>query len=125
MDSFKIGDTEFGIGDIQFAIEDNRLSLEVTGSEEIFDKLTEEEDGEWSWALYPPKIYFRAVPYVGEDIIVDENFLDQYDIALYIMEHHDFTGTIKISDCNIDICGQVDIDRDILTLDININRKDL
>lgn len=54
-----------------------------------------------------------------------KNFLDQYDSALYMMEHNDFTGTLKISDCNIDICGQVDIDGDMLTLTISIDRKGL
>ena len=125
MNSFRIGDTEFGIGDVQFAVKDNLLSLEVTGNEDVFDELTDDEDSKWSWALYPPKIYFRAVPYVGKDVIVDEEFLDQHDIALYMMEHNDFIGTLKISDCNIDICGQVDIYGDMLTLTISINRKGL
>lgn len=123
MNSFKIGDTEFGIGNIQFAIEDNLLSLEITGSEDVFDELTENDDAEWGWALYPPKIFFRDVPYVDKDIVVDEDSLDQYDIALYMMEHNDFTGTIKVSAYNIDICGQVDINGDILSVAISVDRK--
>ena len=46
MNTFKIGDTEFGIGDIQFSVTDNLLNLEITGDENILDELMEKEDCE-------------------------------------------------------------------------------
>lgn len=41
MNSFKIGNTEFGIGKISFSIENDLLDLEITGSDEIFNELME------------------------------------------------------------------------------------
>lgn len=43
--------------------------------------------------------------------------------ALYMMEHNDFTGNLKISDSSIDILGQVYIDGKALTLAISAERK--
>lgn len=125
MDTFKIRNTEFGIGDVQFSIEDNLLNLEITGNDHIFDELTEDDECEWDWALYPPKIYFHGVPYTGKEIVVDTDFLNQYEIALYMMEHNDFTGTLKLSDNSIDICGQVEIDGESLPLVICVEKKNL
>ena len=72
--------------------------------------------------MYPPKIYFRNVPYENKAIIVDEEFLDEYDIALYMMEHNDFTGTIEIMNETIQINGQADIMGEISAVSINVER---
>ncbi len=122
MNSFMLGNTEFGIGDVQFPVKDNLLNLEIAGNDDVFNELTEEDDCEWSWALYPPEIYFRDVPYTGKNIVVNADFLNRYDIALYMMEYYDFTGTLEISDSSIDICGQVEIDGDALPLVISVER---
>lgn len=128
MNSFKIGNTEFGIGNVSFSIENNLLNLEIEANEDIFNELTEQDDCEWSWALYPPRIYFHGVPctpFKENVIMVDENYLNHYDIALYMMEHNDFIGTLKVTDNSIDICGKVYIDGSILTLTISVDRKNL
>lgn len=39
MNSFKIGNTEFGIEKVSFSIENDLLNLEITGSDDIFDEL--------------------------------------------------------------------------------------
>lgn len=69
------------------------------------------DDCEWSWALYPPRIYLRSVPYKGEKIVIDSDFLAHYDAALYMMEHNDFTGVLEVADSSIEIHGLVYIDR--------------
>ena len=122
MNSFKIGNTEFGIEKVSFSIENDLLNLEITGSDDIFDKLMKDDNCEWSWALYPPRIYFHAVPYKGNEIVIDTDFLNHYDIALYMMEHNDFIGNLKITDSSIDIWGQVYIDGKELTLTISTER---
>ncbi len=68
MSSFKIGNTEFGIGKISFSIKSDLLTLEINGNDDVFDELMKSENCEWSWALYPPRIYFRSVPYNGEKL---------------------------------------------------------
>ena len=60
MNSFKIGKTEFGIGKISLSIENDLLTLEINGNDDVFDELMEDDGCEWSWALYPPRIYFRS-----------------------------------------------------------------
>lgn len=122
MNSFRIGDAEFGIGDVQLSIEDGLINLEITGSEEIFNKMTEDDECKWSWALYPPKIYFRNVPFDNKAIVIDEEFLDQYDIALYMMEHNDFTGTLGLTDKNIHIEGKADIMGETSAVSINVEK---
>ncbi|MBD5493637.1 MAG: hypothetical protein HDR12_04475 [Lachnospiraceae bacterium] len=122
MNSFKIGNTEFGIEKVSFSIENDLLNLEITGSDDIFDELMKDDNCEWSWALYPPRIYFHAVPYKGNEIVIDTDFLNHYDIALYMMEHNDFIGNLKITDSSIDIWGQVYIDGKELTLTISTER---
>ena len=122
MNSFKIGNTEFGIEKVSFSIENDLLNLEITGSDDIFDELMKDDNCEWSWALYPPQIYFHAVPYKGNEIVIDTDFLNHYDIALYMMEHNDFIGNLKITDSSIDILGQVYIDGKELTLTISTER---
>ncbi len=119
MNSFKIGNTEFGIGEVSFSIENDLLNLEITGSDNIFDELMKEDNCEWNWALYPPRIYFHAVPYNGDEIVIDTDFPNHYDTALYMMEHNDFTGSLKITDNSIDIHGQVYIAGNASTLAIH------
>ena len=125
MNSFKIGNTEFEIGNTSFSIDHNTINLEINGSEYAFDKLIEKGDSKWDWALYPPKIYFRNIPYEGKNIVIDEKFLDKYDVALYMMEYNDFTGTLEISDKTIHIFGQVDMMGEILPISINVEKSDL
>lgn len=76
--------------------------------------MTEEDDCEWDWALYSPQIYFHEVPYTGENIMIDKDFLDKNEIGLYMMEHYELTSELKLTDNSIEICGQADIDDDIL-----------
>lgn len=122
MNSFKIGNTEFSTGDIQFSIEKSLLSLEVNGNKDVFDKLTEDYDSEWSFALYPPKFYLYDIPYEDKKIMIDEDFSYKYDVSLYMMEYNDFIGTLEITDKSINIQGQVDIMGDVLSISIILEK---
>lgn len=51
----------------------------------------------------------KSVPYTGAKIVVDEQLLDEYDIALYMMEHNDFKGWVDIDCSAIHIKGVADI----------------
>lgn len=122
MNSFKIGDTEFGVGNVHFSIENNLVNLEINGSEKILDELAEEENSRWGWALYPPRLYFRGVPYDGESIVIDKSNLNDYDISLYMMEHNDFTGILKITDEHIQIQGMVSMMGELLPVSVCVER---
>lgn len=119
MNSFKIGATEFGIGEVEFSMEDGILNLEITGDDTIFEELTEDDDSEWAWALYAPQIYFRDIPYEDKEIVISSEMADNYDIALYMMEHNDFMGKITISDSTVHINGEADIMGKVYTVNIN------
>ncbi|MCM1101337.1 MAG: hypothetical protein NC079_04425 [Clostridium sp.] len=123
MNSFKIDHTEFGIGEISLSIENGVLDLEITGNDSVFNELMKDDNCEWIWALYPPRIYFHGIPYKENEIVVDTDFLDRYEIALYMMEHNDFIGSLKVTESTIDIHGKVYIDGGASTLDISVERK--
>lgn len=50
------------------------------------------------WALEPPRLYFRSVPLASSgdalSLTVDDDLLDDYDVALYFVEHHQIHGTL-------------------------------
>ncbi|MDF2989782.1 MAG: hypothetical protein K0S37_296 [Microbacterium sp.] len=54
-----------------------------------------------AWALSPPILYFRNVRLVMENgqrvLTINDDVLDEYDIALYFMEHHDVEGLLTLS----------------------------
>ena len=41
--------------------------------------------------------------------MIDSDFLDHYETALYMMEHNDFTGVLEVTDNCIEIHGLVSI----------------
>lgn len=43
MNSFKIGNTEFGIGEVSYSLEDNVINLEICADELLFEALTKDE----------------------------------------------------------------------------------
>ncbi len=106
-----------------FSVENDLLTLEINGSDAILDELMKDDDCKWSWALYPPRIYLHAVPYNGNAIVIDHDFLNQYEAALYMMEHNDFTGSLEVTDSSIHIWGQVFIDGTALLLVISAERN--
>lgn len=120
MNSFKIGGTEFGVGDVWFSGRGGEISLEIEGDRQVLRKLTE-NGGEWGWALYPPKICLYGLPR-AEETKIDRAALEKYDIGLYIMEHMDFTGRLKVTRHSIEITGQTRIYGDILPIDIKVDR---
>ncbi|GAB3617767.1 hypothetical protein GCM10027416_23240 [Okibacterium endophyticum] len=53
-----------------------------------------------AWALSPPLLYFRNVPLVAKKghrvLTVDDDVLDEYDVALYFVEHYDVEGILTL-----------------------------
>lgn len=33
-------------------------------------QLTDNEESEWPWTLYPPKLYFRNIPFVEKNVTI-------------------------------------------------------
>jgi protein tyrosine/serine phosphatase len=123
MNDFFIGDTNFGVEDKQSRVEfakaaDGRLLLtvEIQGSEKVYQDIKADENSEWSWTLYPPQFYLRGYP-VPEKIKGKEHKIKlkpedaaNFDVALYLMEHNNVSGvTLLVGDDRIEVSGRVDL----------------
>lgn len=120
MDSFKIGEDEFGVQSVNYQIENDIVFLEIYGDDEIYEKLTAEDESMWGWTLNSPNFYFRGFKCSENEVEIELNdsILDYCDMALYMMEHNDITGKFSIKDGIISVIGEVDIMGNIYKLEI-------
>lgn len=91
---------EFRLGGTDLGVDSDRSRVTVTDSGILTAELSaatppaEAAD----WALAPPLLYFRSVPLVTADdcltLTINDDVLDEYDIALYFVEHRDVRGTL-------------------------------
>lgn len=130
MGTFIIGDTDFGVGNVTFSTSNDSpisFSLRIKGSDDVYKQIFEDENGEWSWTLYPPEIYFEGIPFAQSDIIavdVNDDLLDTCDIALYLMEHNDLIGKLIITDKYFKFNGESDIFGKIYQVEIFAERTE-
>jgi hypothetical protein len=130
MAQFVIGGTDFGVADDTSRLElapgpDGRLllSVDIHGSQQVYDRL--KDDPEWSWTLYPPHFYLYAYPVPATaraktvTVKLKPEDLDDYDVALYLMEHNSVEGvTLKVSKGRVEVSGRVDLMGDLHTFRI-------
>ncbi|AMJ64640.1 hypothetical protein [Hymenobacter sp. PAMC 26628] len=127
MDSyyFRLNKTDFGIGKVQLLVKETEqvLTLEITGSEEVANTIAADETQAFSWILYPPKIYFRSVPYAlingVKMLTISEELLDNYDVAFYLLAHSDLAGILSVATSGIiTFIGTAQIDGKDLPLEV-------
>ena len=119
--SFVINGTEFGINVVEssFVVDtsdppEQLVTIEIRGDKDIFEKLSGDENSEWSWALYPPHFYIREFPgekVAGSSKVVAGGSADYYELAIYMMEHNDVSD-LKIEidpQKTLHVTGRVDI----------------
>ncbi len=122
--SFVIGKTDFGIeiDESSFEIDTSDpsrplVTIEIHGNETIFEKLSNDDESEWSWALYAPHFYIREFPAkptsdastVTANARLDD--IEEYDLAIYMMEHSDIDN-VKIEatvDKALKVTGRVNL----------------
>ena len=102
MNSFRLGETDFGINPGKSACSIDTadgglvVNLEIRGDDEKYDAITENEDSEWSWTQYPPRLYIHDFPLTNDGDIkrakISRDDLDEYEAAIYLMEHNDVDG---------------------------------
>ena len=87
---------DFGIDESHSHVKPSATGADivVVGDDSVIQRLIETEDGPWSWLISAPMLYFREFAFspctdsgFSRDITDDD--LDDYDIALYVMEHYD------------------------------------
>jgi hypothetical protein len=128
MQQFTIGSTDFGIDTATstFALDTSdpakpTITIEVAGDPAIFERLKADEEGEWSWALYPPGFYLRKFPaevdpatgIATAHIVLDD--VDNYEFAILMMEHNAIDNiTVKlVPDKSLEVTGSVDLLGDV------------
>lgn len=96
MSCFRLGQTDFGVDDDASRLEVGpaTFTLEVRGDPDRHAEVTT-DGSEWDWTLHPPYFYLRDYPRPPGDpsftVDVSLGAADDYDIALYLSEHHDVT----------------------------------
>jgi hypothetical protein len=129
MKKFIIGKDDFGIEKVTCQIDkENSIinELRIIGDKITFEKLSGGKKSKWDWALYPPELYFREIPFELKkgriEIEITEDILDDFDIALYLMEHNDIIGKLIIDESYIfTFEGYVDISGDEFKLKVEAN----
>lgn len=120
---FKIDKTDFGIDlkKSKFKVSSNKkgetfFNVEIYGDKAQTETLAEDEDGPWSWILYPPHFYARSVALTPANspgtfrakITVDDIEEDELEAAIYLVEHNDVDETvITASDNSLQVKGTV------------------
>lgn len=123
MTVFSIGGTNFEVdvaksgirleGDGSGLLE---LNIDIHGDDDVFMRLTEEDDAEWAWALYPPAFFlhglrvqagpqgeFTAGPLDTES--------DAEESGIYMMEYGDVSAVhvVELSARRLAMSGMVDL----------------
>ena len=123
---FTIDNTEFGIGSVTLSVDpaDGAFTLEIVGDATLATAIGANETHPFNWIIYPPKFYVRQAVLVGEGnaktLDIDDDALDEYDIALYLIEHNDVFGRLTLAnDGLVRFSGTTSIDGAIRPLDIS------
>ncbi|WP_272151068.1 hypothetical protein [Tenacibaculum aiptasiae] len=122
---------KFSIGDYNFSIDRNESTIEINGNqiinltikadENVFDQLCDKENFEFSYGLYPPEFYASQIDLgKNKQIVINEQNQNNYEIALYFMEHNDVDVNISILNNWIIILGETYINGKKYPLEIKL-----
>ena len=123
MTVFSIGDTNFDVDFTKSSIrleEDGtgmvELNIDIHGDDDVFMRLTEPDDAEWSWALYPPAFFLHGLRIPeGQGGAFAIGMLDTHPEAeesgIYMMEYGDVSAVniIELSARRLLVSGMVDL----------------
>lgn len=123
MTVFSIGDTNFDVDFTKSSIrleEDGtgmvELNIDIHGDDDVFMRLTEPDDAQWSWALYPPAFFLHGLRMPqGQGGAFAIGMLDTHPEAeesgIYMMEYGDVSAVniIELSARRLLVSGMVDL----------------
>jgi hypothetical protein len=123
MTVFSIGNTNFevDVAKSNISLEAHgsgmlELNIDIHGDDEVFMRLTEPEDAEWSWALYPPAFFLHGLRIPeGQGGAFAIGMLDMHPEAeesgIYMMEYGDVSAVniIELSADRLAVSGMVDL----------------
>lgn len=107
MNTFKIGDIDFGVGSVEAESINGTITLGITTDEEKFEDAI--SDTEYDWFEFAPTFYVIGLPLEnGElDIELDDNLNEEYEFALVMMEHYPVRGKLTYKDNIVRFLGTV------------------
>ena len=120
---------DFVIGNTNFGIDSNKssfkllakphgrviLDIEINGDQSAYDAASSVEDWEWSWTIYPPRLYlFTEVDRtpVGHNLTVEFSAaeIESAEMAIYMMNHNHIADVIvRIEGNRLSVSGRVDM----------------
>jgi len=132
---FRIGETNFGVdllkSTLVLEVVDGSgiLTAEIHGDEKQYESITEGEGSKWAWTLYPPHFYLREFPVKFDvpgrcsKVMASTGDLEEYDAAIYLMDHNDLDDIVmRVDSCrSIEISGNVSILGRARSFEINWN----
>lgn len=136
MTVFRIGDTNFEVDVAKSRISlapradgMREINLRIEADDEVFMRLTEDDDAPWSWALYPPSFLLQGLLVAGTDasplhgLAVDASCTD-CECSLYMMEYHDVADLrlVELSAQRLAMTGKVEFDGKSLPFAIDMPR---
>jgi hypothetical protein len=122
MNVFSIGDANFEVDVAKSRISlaeradgMREINIRIEADDEVFMRLTEDDDAPWSWALYAPSFSLQGLLVAGTDdapvqmLAVDASNTD-CESSLYMMEYHDVADLrlVELSAQRLAIAGKVD-----------------
>ena len=136
MHVFSIGDTNFEVDVAKSRISVSaqadgmwEVNIRIEADDDVFMRLTEDDDAPWSWALYPPAFLLQGLLVAGTDgapvqmLAVDAGNTD-CESALYMMEYRDVADLrlVELSAQRLAVTGKVDFDGKSLPFAIDMRR---
>lgn len=100
-------------------VTDSTFTLKLVGEDTIIGEIISNENHPWNWLIQPPFFYAIGVPCQLDsngdfEHQITEQELDDYDIALYAMEHCDVLPcTISKKGSVVTVSGKVHSLREI------------
>ena len=136
MNVFSIGDTNFEVdvakSRVSLVAHANgmqEINIRIEADDEVFMRLTEDDDAPWSWALYPPSFSLHGLLVAGTDtapqhgLVVDAGSTD-CECSLYMMEYRDVADLclVELSAQRLTLTGKVDFFGESLPFAIDLPR---
>lgn len=87
------------------------LEILISGDQSTYNELSAPEDSQWHGTLYPPEFQLYGVRCeqlegFSTDLPGDHD-RNNLEIALYMLQHRSFVGTLSIVDSTVELVGEV------------------
>lgn len=115
MGHFVIDDFDFGVDSTRTSliVKGSTFELKLVGNDAVVSETMMLDEHRWNWLIQPPFLYAISIPCTVDksgdfEHDITEEELDDFDIALYVMEHCDvFPCKISKKGNSVTVSGKV------------------